>query len=301
MSSHADVRHLALDEFTRAESAALVVRMHLAQKPHLGTPRIAVVLGSGLGGFADALADAVELPYGDIPNFPCSKAAGHENRLVIGSLNGLTVAAMQGRVHTYEGYTTREVAFPVRVLGRLGIQTLVLTNAAGGINPEYRCGQLVLIRDHINLQGSNPLHGPNDERFGPRFPDLSEAYSASYRAIALQAARQLGIELQEGVYAAVAGPSYDTPAEVRYLRSLGAELVGMSTVPEAIVARHMSIGVLAISCVTNLAAGLSKTPITHQEVLETGERVAATLLKLLAAVLPRIPGAVSDNPSVGSR
>jgi purine-nucleoside phosphorylase len=288
MSSHADVKHMALDEYTRAESAALVIRMQLSQKPQLGTPAIAVVLGSGLGAFAEALQDAIAIPYAEIPNFPRATAAGHEGRLVIGALNGLTVAVMQGRVHAYEGYSSREAAFPVRVLGRLGIQSLVLTNAAGGINPAYHPGALVLIRDHINLQGSNPLHGPNDDRFGPRFPDMSDAYSPLYRRLALDAARQLGMELQEGVYAALPGPSYETPAEIDYLRIIGADMAGMSTVPEVIVARHMSIQVLAISCVTNLAAGLSKTAITHQEVLETGERRAATLLALLKAILPRI-------------
>jgi purine-nucleoside phosphorylase len=288
MSSHGDVKHMALDEFTRAESAALAVRMHLSQKPQLGSPEIAVVLGSGLGGFAAQLRETVVVPYGEIPNFPRATAAGHEGQLVIGKCGELTVAAMQGRVHAYEGYSSREAAFPVRVLGRMGIKSIVLTNAAGGINPDYHPGSLVLIRDHINLQGSNPLNGPNDERFGPRFPDLSEAYSARYRQLAHEAARELGIELQEGVYAALPGPSYETPAEVRYLRIIGADLAGMSTVPEVIVARHMRIDVLAISCVTNLAAGFSSSAITHEEVLQTGERASATLSALLTAILPRI-------------
>ena len=195
---------------------------------------------------------------------------------------------MQGRVHQYEGYSSREAAFPVRVLGRLGVKSLVLTNAAGGINSAYRQGALVVLSDHINLQGNNPLNGPNDERFGPRFPDMSEAYCRSYRRLALDAARQLGIELKEGVYAALTGPSYETPAEIRYLRAIGADLVGMSTVPEVIVARHMGIAVLAISCVTNMAAGMSAGAIDHEEVLETGKRVRATLLALLTAILPRI-------------
>ena len=198
MSSHADVKHLALDEFTRAESAALAVRMHLSQKPQLGSPEIAVVLGSGLGGFAAQLQDTVTIPYAEIPNFPRATAAGHAGHLLIGALGGLAIAVMQGRVHVYEGYSSREAAFPVRVLGRLGVKSLVLTNAAGGINPAYGQGSLVLIRDHINLQGSNPLHGPNDERFGPRFPDLTEAYSARYRRLAHDAAREPGIEVQEG-------------------------------------------------------------------------------------------------------
>ena len=288
MSSHADVKHMALDEFTRAASAALVVRMQLSQKPHLGSPEIVVVLGSGLGGFVEALEDTVAVPYGDIPNFPRATAAGHAGQLVIGKVGELTVAAMQGRVHGYEGYSSREAAFPVRVLGRLGIRSLVITNAAAGINPAYRQGDFVLISDHINLQGSNPLHGPNDERFGPRFPDMTAAYSARFRRIAQDAARELGIPLAEGIYAAHAGPSYETPAEIRYLRTIGADLAGMSTVPEVIVARHMGIEVLALSCVTNLAAGLAGGAITHQEVLETGERAASTLTALLTAVLTRI-------------
>jgi purine-nucleoside phosphorylase len=288
MSSHADVKHLALDEFTRAESAALVIRMQLSAKPRLGVPAIAVVLGSGLGAFADSLNDTVVIPYGDIPNFPRSTAIGHAGRLVIGRLGELTVAAMQGRVHQYEGYSSRESAFPVRVLSRLGVRSLVLTNAAGGINPAYAQGGLVLLSDHINLQGSNPLNGPNDERFGPRFPALGEAYSRRLRRLARDAASELGIDLKEGVYAALAGPSYETPAEIRYLRTIGADLVGMSTVPEVIVARHMGIEVLAISCVTNMAAGMSEGEINHAEVLATGERVRETFVALLTAILPRI-------------
>jgi purine-nucleoside phosphorylase len=280
-----------MDEFTRAESAALVIRMQLSQKPHLGAPSVAVVLGSGLGAFGDALTDSVVIPYGDIPNFPRATAVGHAGRLVIGKLGELTVAAMQGRVHQYEGYSSREAAFPVRVLRRLGVRSLVLTNAAGGINAAYSQGALVLISDHINLQGSNPLNGPNDERFGPRFPAMGEAYSRRYHEIAIDAAAGLGIELKQGVYAALVGPSYETPAEIRYLRTIGADLVGMSTVPEVIVARHMGIEVLAISCVTNMAAGMTEGEINHEEVLATGERVRGTLLALLTAILPRIAAA----------
>ncbi|MGC2210542.1 MAG: purine-nucleoside phosphorylase [Candidatus Korobacteraceae bacterium] len=292
MSSHADVKHMAMDEYTRAESAAMVIRMQLSQKPQLGAPEIAVVLGSGLGALAEELKDSVVIPYADIPNFPRATAVGHEGRLVVGKSGSVTVAAMQGRVHQYEGYSSREAAFPVRVLGRLGVKSLVLTSAAGGINPAYRQGALVVLSDHINLQGNNPLNGPNDERFGPRFPDMSEAYSRSYRRIALDAGRELGIELQEGVYAALRGPSYETPAEIRYLRAIGADLVGMSTVPEVIVARHMGIAVLGISCVTNLAAGMSESAIDHEEVLAAGKRVSATLLALLTAIVPRI---VAEN------
>jgi purine-nucleoside phosphorylase len=291
MSSHADVKHLAMDEFTRAESAAMVIRMQLSQKPHLGVPEVAVVLGSGLGAFGDELQDSVAIPYRDIPNFPRPTAVGHAGRMVVGKIGDLTVAAMQGRTHQYEGYSSREAAFPVRVLGRLGIKSLLLTNAAGGINPAYAKGALVVINDHINLQGSNPLNGPNDERFGPRFPSMCNAYSSSYRKLAQDAARELGLDLKEGVYAALAGPSYETPAEIRFLRGIGADLVGMSTVPEVIVARHMGIDVLAISCVTNMAAGLSEGEISHQEVLETTERVRGTFVALLAAILPRIVAA----------
>jgi len=291
MSSHADVKHMAMDEFTRAESAAMVVRMQLSQKPHLGVPEIAVVLGSGLGAFADELQDSVVIPYGDIPNFPRSTAIGHAGRLVVGKIGELTIAAMQGRVHQYERYSAREAGFPVRVLARLGVKSLVLTNAAGGINSAYAQGALVVLSDHINLQGSNPLNGPNDDRFGPRFPGMSEAYCSSYRQLAQQAAQGLGIDLKEGVYAALSGPSYETPAEIRYLRAIGADLVGMSTVPEVIVARHMGIDVLAISCVTNMAAGLSAGEINHEEVLETGKRVRGTFLALLTAILPGIAAA----------
>jgi len=288
MSSHADVKHMAMDEFTRAESASMVIRMQLSQKPQLGQPEIAVVLGSGLGEFADELTDSVVIPYSDIPNFPRSTAIGHAGRLVVGKINGLTIAAMQGRVHQYEGYSSREAGFPIRVLGRMGIKSLVVTNAAGGINSAYSQGGLVLIGDHINLQGNNPLNGPNDERFGGRFPDMSEVYRRSYRRLAMDAARELGIDLKEGVYAALCGPSYETPAEIRYLRTIGADLVGMSTVPEVIVARHMGIHVLAISCVTNMAAGMVEGEINHEEVLETGKRVRKTFVALLTAILPKI-------------
>ena len=286
--SSPDAKHIAMDEFTRAESAAETIRATLCRGPQLGVPEIAVVLGSGLGAFADELHDSVAIPYADIPNFPLSTAIGHAGRLVVGRISGLTVAAMQGRVHPYEGYSSREVAFPIRVLARLGVNSLVLTNAAGGINSAYQQGALVVLSDHMNLQGSNPLTGPNDERFGPRFPGMSEAYCKSYRRHAQAAARELGIDLKEGVYAALAGPSYETPAEIRYLRTIGADLVGMSTVPEVIAARHMGIDVLAISCVTNMAAGLSSGEIHHEEVLETGERVRGTFLALLTAILSKI-------------
>ncbi len=285
------------DEYTSAGQAAQFVLAAIAGQPALDIPRIAVVLGSGLGDFAGSLQPALIIDYARIPFFPRSTAIGHAGRLVIGKLGEVTLAVMQGRVHQYEGYTAKQAAFPIRVFGHLGIRALVLSNAAGGINPKYDEGALVVISDHINLQGANPLSGPNDERFGPRFPDMTEAYSGAYRQMALAAGRKHGIELHEGIYAALAGPNYETPAEIRYLRAIGADLVGMSTVPEVIVARHMGIGVLAISCVTNMAAGLraqesdcgrSPREINHEEVLETGRRVRGKFLTLLSEVIPAI-------------
>lgn len=251
-------------------------------------PRIGVVLGSGLGGFAAELGNAVEIPYTDIPAWPVSTAVGHAGRLYIGEIGGAGVAVLSGRAHLYEGYNQAQVTFGVRVLHQLGVRGLVLTNAAGGINLAFSRGALVLISDHINLQGTNPLAGPNDDSLGPRFPDMSEAYSASYRAIARQCASELGIPLSEGVYAAMLGPSYETPAEIRFLRTIGADLVGMSTVSESIAANHMGMRVLAISCVTNMAAGILPQRINHEEVLETGREVRGTLVNLLKAVLPRL-------------
>ena len=271
------------DTFTHADSAAQFV---LARTPL--RPRIALVLGSGLGGFADSLSDATRVPYADIPAFPRSTAIGHAGRMVIGKASGVPVAAMQGRVHLYEGYSAQEIAFPVRVFARIGIRALILTNAAGGINLGYSQGALVLIRDHINLQGQNPLVGANDDRFGVRFPDMTQGYSRDYRAIAREEAHKLGMTLHEGVYAGLLGPSYETPAEIEYLRRIGADLVGMSTVAEVIAARHMGIKVLAISCVTNMAAGIIDQPLLHTEVMETGERVKSTFEALLRAVLPRV-------------
>ncbi|HXY14808.1 MAG TPA: purine-nucleoside phosphorylase, partial [Terriglobales bacterium] len=269
------------DTFILADSAATFV---LSQTPL--RPKIGVVLGSGLGAFADELTDATKIPYAQIPSFPRSTAVGHQGQMVIGRAVGISVAVMQGRVHLYEGYSAAEVAFPVRVLGRMGIRALILTNAAGGINFEYKQGALVVVSDHINLQGQNPLVGANDARFGPRFPDMTQAYYKPYRALALEAAHKLGQAVYEGVYAALLGPSYETPAEIRYLRTIGADLVGMSTVPEVIVARHVEIKLLAISCVTNMAAGILETPLNHEEVLETGRRVQGDFVALLQAVLP---------------
>lgn len=251
-------------------------------------PRLAVVLGSGLGAFAAELGDRLEIPYAAIPGWPHSTAEGHAGALVFGRLGQQDLAVMSGRVHLYEGYTPYQVVFPVRVLGRLGVRGLLITNAAGGINPAYQRGALVAISDHINLQGSSPLVGRNDDSLGPRFPDMSEAYSRRFREIAREAAAGLGIELAEGVYAGLLGPSYETPAEIRYLRAIGADLVGMSTVPEVIAANHMGLSVLAISCVTNMAAGILPQKIEHQEVLETGLMVRDKLVRLLKAVLPRL-------------
>jgi purine-nucleoside phosphorylase len=274
---------MTTDPFTRAESAAAFV---LSQTPL--RPKIGLVLGSGLGSFADDLTDAVRISYAQIPSFPRSTAIGHAGQLVIGKSGSVPVAVMQGRVHLYEGYSAAEVAFPTRVLGRMGIRALILTNAAGGINTAYGQGALVMLRDHINLQGQNPLTGANDERFGHRFPDMSYTYSKRFREIALDEAKKNAITPHEGVYAALAGPSYETPAEIRYLRTIGADLVGMSTVPEAIAARHMGIELLAISCVTNMAAGTTDQPLNHEEVLATGRRVMGQFIALLRALLPRI-------------
>jgi len=270
-------------EFARADRVA----KWILSKTKL-RPRMALVLGSGLGAFADDLTAAAHIPYEKIPEFPRSTAVGHAGRLVIGKVENVAVATMQGRVHLYEGYSAKEVAFPMRVLGRMGIRAAILTNAAGGINTDFKQGALVVIRDHINMQGANPLIGPNDERLGPRFPDMTQAYWKPYREIALLEAKRLGIAAHEGVYAALPGPSYETPAEIRYLRTIGADLVGMSTVPEVIVARHMGIRVLGISCVTNMAAGILDRPLDHAEVLETGERVEGQFIALLRAVIPRI-------------
>jgi len=277
-----------MDDFTSAESAANFLLLHTQLSPAIG-----LVLGSGLGGFADELSEATRIPYANIPFFPRSTAIGHAGQMVIGKVGDIAVAAMQGRVHLYEGYSPNEVAFPTRVFGRMGIRALILTNAAGGINLEYKRGALVVITDHINLQGQNPLTGPNDDRFGPRFPDMTQAYSKPYREIALRAAQRLGKTVYQGVYAGLLGPSYETPAEIRYLRTIGADLVGMSTIPEVIAARHMGIKVLAISCVTNMAAGISDEVLSHEDVLATGERVKGDVVALLRAVLPEIAADVN--------
>lgn len=251
-------------------------------------PKHAVVLGSGLGAFADSLTDRLDIPYRDIPGWPHSTAIGHAGHLCFGTLNGLPLVVMSGRAHLYEGHSVDKVVFGIRALGRFGVRAVVLTNAAGGINLSYSQGGLVLISDHINLLGVNPLTGPNDDTIGPRFPDMTTAYDPQFRAAARAVAQQLGIDLPEGVYLACPGPSYETPAEIRAFRTLGADLVGMSTVPEVIAARHMGMRCLAISCVTNMAAGIVAQAINHEEVLETGARVRGTFLRLLSAVLPRL-------------
>ena len=279
------------DQFALADSAAQLIRARTPLRPEIG-----LILGSGLGAFADSLTDATRVPYADIPTFPRSTAIGHAGQMVLGNAGNIPVAAMQGRAHLYEGYSAQEVTFPIRVFGRMGIRAVILTNAAGGINLGYSQGALVLIRDHINLQGSNPLVGPNDDRFGVRFPDMSQAYARDYRQIAREEAGKLRIPLHEGVYAGLLGPSYETPAEIEYLRRIGADLVGMSTVAEVIAARHMDIKVLAISCVTNMAAGILDQSLSHAEVMETGERVKTIFEALLRAVLPRVAQDVSHDP-----
>lgn len=267
-----------IDEATR------YLEGHVTSRPSIG-----VVLGSGLGAFAEELGDRVEIPYTDIPGWPGSTAIGHAGRLVFGTTGGANVAVMAGRAHLYEGYTAAQVTYGVRVLRSLGVQSVVFTNAAGGINLALERGGLVLISDHINLQGANPLVGPNDDSMGPRFPDMSDAYTRQYRDIARALAVELCIPISEGVYAAMLGPSYETPAEIRFLRTIGADVVGMSTVAEVIAANHMGMKVLCISCVTNMAAGvLPQQKINHEEVLETGAMVRETLVRFLKALLPRL-------------
>lgn len=250
--------------------------------------KVGVVLGSGLGAFSQTLDHSLETPYSNIPGWPVSTADGHAGKMVAGRLGDTEVIVLAGRAHLYEGYSATQVVFGIRELARRGVRTLVLTNAAGAVNQNYRPGQLVLVSDHINLLGVNPLTGPNDESVGPRFPDMSDAYSREYREIAKKAGAEMGLTLEEGVYAAVPGPSYETPAEIRYLRIIGADLVGMSTVPETIAANYLGIKVLAISCVTNMAAGVLPKKLVHEEVLAIGERVRETLIKFLTTVLPRL-------------
>jgi purine-nucleoside phosphorylase len=274
-------------EFSRANQAAKFILAKTRLRP-----RIALVLGSGLGAFADEFTAATKIPYAKIPHFSQSTAIGHVGQLVVGKVGNIPVAGMQGRVHLYEGYSVKDVAFPIRVFARLGIKAVILTNAAGGINSSYSQGCLVALRDHINLQGANPLIGPNDERFGPRFPDMTQAYDREFRRFVAEEGKKLALNLHEGVYLALAGPNYETPAEIHSFRAIGADLVGMSTVPEVIAARHTGIRVLGISCVTNMAAGMTGAPLTAEEVLETGARVKTQFIGLLKAVIPRIAQAL---------
>ncbi|HWX38982.1 MAG TPA: purine-nucleoside phosphorylase [Candidatus Sulfotelmatobacter sp.] len=283
MSARRAAKPKPSQDFLRAEAAAKFI----LRKTKL-RPRIGLVLGSGLGAFANEIPGAARIEYGSIPNFPRSTAIGHAGRMVIGNVADVPVAVMQGRVHFYEGYSMRDVIFPMRVMSRMGIRAVLLTNAAGGISTNFKQGCLVVLRDHINLQGTNPLIGPNDENFGERFPDMTSVYWKPYQAVALREGKRLGIEMFEGIYAALTGPSYETPAEIRYLRGIGADLIGMSTVPEVIAAAHLGIRVLGISCVTNMAAGILDQPITSEEVMETGERVKADFVALLRAVIPRM-------------
>jgi purine-nucleoside phosphorylase len=269
--------------YDEIRAAADVVR---ARVPDV--PPVAIVLGSGLGDFAGSLDAAISLPYADLPHWPRSTVAGHEGRLVVGGSGGRRIVALAGRCHLYEGHAPETVTFAVRVLGLLGIKTLILTNAAGGVNTGFSQGALMVIDDHINLTGQNPLVGDNENRFGPRFPDMSSVYSAGLRAIADAAGQAAGVPLAHGVYAALLGPSYETPAEIRYLRTIGADAVGMSTVPEAIAARHMGIDVLGISCITNMAAGVLPQPLNHKEVMETARRVRGQFIALLEGIIVRL-------------
>jgi purine-nucleoside phosphorylase len=272
-----------MDYYSRVLHAAEWLRERGA-----GAPAIGIVLGSGLGAFADRLKDPLVFPYGDIPGWPDATVVGHAGRLIVGTLAGRRMAALSGRAHYYEGHDMGTVVFATRVLGILGVKTLVLTNAAGGINLDFTTGALMLIEDHINLIGTNPLLGPNDERFGPRFPDMTEVYSRRLRVLAEETAREKSIPLARGIYAGLHGPSYETPAEIRYLRIIGADAVGMSTVPEAIAARHMGIEVLGISCITNAAAGVLPEPLVHDDVMEVARRVHAIFSRLLEGILERI-------------
>jgi len=263
--------------------AKAYIEAKLTEKPTIG-----LVLGSGLGVLADEIEQPVVIPYGEIPGFTQSTVVGHKGQLVIGKLDGKQVVAMQGRFHYYEGHGLDAVTFPIRVMKLIGVETIVVTNAAGGINESYRAGDLMLIKDHLNLTFRNPLIGPNDDQLGVRFPDMSEAYSKALRDLAKGVAQEQGITLQEGVYAGLLGPSYETPAEIRMLRVLGGDAVGMSTVPEVIVARHMNMQVLGISCISNMAAGILEQPLSHDEVMETTEKVKATFLSLIHGIVAKL-------------
>jgi len=270
-----------MDYYAKCEQAAARLRA-------FGRPDVAVVLGSGLGDFADRLTGAATTLYGDIPNWPAAAVIGHAGKLVVGTLAGKRVAALAGRAHYYEGYDLATVTFPIRVMGLLGVRTVILTNAAGGVNVAFAPGTLMVIDDHLNLLGTNPLLGKNDERFGLRFPDMTQVYSQRLRDTADTVSRGTGIPVAHGIYAAVHGPSYETPAEIRYLRTIGADAVGMSTVPEALVARHMGIDVLGVSCITNPAAGILPEPLKHDEVMDVAKRVRGDFARLLEGIIERI-------------
>jgi purine-nucleoside phosphorylase len=269
--------------YEKAQEAAQFIREKFAEDI-----KIALVLGSGLGAFADEVENAVKIDYADIPHFARSTVEGHAGRLVLGTVNGVNVAVQQGRFHYYEGYALEEVTFPMRVFGLLGIKTVILTNAAGSLNADFKPGSLMLIKDHVNLMGANPLRGKNDERFGARFPDMTEAYSLELQELVQEEARAMDLTLRRGVYCALSGPCYETPAEIRMLREMGADAVGMSTVPETIVARHQGTRVLAISCISNMGAGIGDEKINHEEVMETGAKVAEVFKQLLKRVLPKL-------------
>jgi purine-nucleoside phosphorylase len=268
------------DEYARVQAAAAFVRDRIP-----AAPEIAVVLGSGLGDFASHVEDAVVTPYESIPGWPPATVIGHAGKLVAGTVRGRRVVVLSGRAHFYEGHPMANVVFATRVVGALGVKTLLLTNAAGGINTSFSQGALMVIDDHINLVGTNPLIGPNDERFGPRFPDMTEVYSTRLRAVAVRAAERNGLPLAHGIYVGLHGPSYETPAEIRYLRAIGADAVGMSTVAEAIAARHVGMEVLGISCITNMAAGVLPQPLNHAEVMETAQRVRGAFIALLEEIV----------------
>jgi purine-nucleoside phosphorylase len=270
--------------FDRATEAARFIYARSAGK----SPRVAVTLGSGLGGVAGCVQDSVEIPYEEIPYFVKPTVDGHAGTMIVGNCSGVDVVLMRGRFHFYEGYSMEEVTLPIRVFAAMGIKSLILTNAAGGVSSKLSPGSLMAITDHINMMGENPLRGPNDARFGERFPDMTAAYEPAYLTTAHEVALQIGVKLEDGVYMALRGPSYETPAEIRMLRTLGADAVGMSTVPEVIVARHSGIRVLAISCITNIAAGLAPSQINHAEVIEVGARAGIQLADLIVKIIPRI-------------
>lgn len=274
---------MTADYFDQVTEATEWLRGH-----GFGGADVGLVLGSGLGAFADTMAEPFGIDYARIPNWPAARIIGHAGRLVGGTVHGRRVLALSGRTHFYEGHDLRTVTFAVRVLSRLGLRMLILTNAAGGINTAFTQGALMVIDDHINLLGTNPLVGPNDDRFGVRFPDMSEVYSKRLRAVADDTAKAIGLPIQHGIYVAVHGPSYETPAEIRAFRTLGADAVGMSTVPEAIVARQMSMEVLGISCITNMAAGVLPQPLHHDEVMQTAQRVRAEFIALLEGIIGRL-------------